>query len=96
MFTTGLVRRASVLHCAACCTALQACCTQLQARCAPLQAWCNVPVLERVSLRVRTVVHAVTSLIFEKNGAGMHTASSCFWDSATDGAIDRSTDALID
>lgn len=30
--------------------------------------------------------YVVTSLIFEKNGAGMHTASSCFWDSATDGS----------
>jgi Tctex-1 family protein len=27
----------------------------------------------------------VTCVIMQKNGAGLHTASSCFWDNATDG-----------
>jgi len=28
---------------------------------------------------------AVTCVIMQKNGAGLHTASSCFWNSNTDG-----------
>lgn len=28
----------------------------------------------------------VTCTIMQKNGAGLHTASSCFWDNATDGS----------
>lgn len=28
---------------------------------------------------------SVTSVIMQKNGAGLHTASSCFWDNSTDG-----------
>ena len=27
----------------------------------------------------------VTSVIMQKNGAGLHTASSCYWDNSTDG-----------
>lgn len=30
---------------------------------------------------------SVTCVIMQKNGAGLHTASSCFWDSSTDGRI---------
>lgn len=30
--------------------------------------------------------YIVTCVIMQKNGAGLHTASSCFWDSATDGS----------
>lgn len=30
-------------------------------------------------------VHPVTCIILQKNGAGLHTASSCFWDNSTDG-----------
>ena len=29
---------------------------------------------------------AVTCTIMQKNGAGLHTASTCFWDNATDGS----------
>uniref|UniRef100_A0A8D0IM34 Dynein light chain Tctex-type 1 n=1 Tax=Sus scrofa TaxID=9823 RepID=A0A8D0IM34_PIG len=29
--------------------------------------------------------YIVTCVIMQKNGAGLHTASSCFWDSSTDG-----------
>ena len=28
---------------------------------------------------------AVTSVVMQKNGAGLHTASSCYWDNTTDG-----------
>lgn len=28
----------------------------------------------------------VTCVVVQKNGAGVHTASSCFWDNATDGS----------
>lgn len=28
----------------------------------------------------------VTCTIMQKNGAGLHTASSCFWDNTTDGS----------
>ncbi|XP_032340664.1 dynein light chain Tctex-type 1-like [Camelus dromedarius] len=28
--------------------------------------------------------HIVTCAIMQKSGAGLHTASSCFWDSSTD------------
>jgi dynein light chain Tctex-type 1 len=28
----------------------------------------------------------VTATILQKNGAGLHTSSSCFWDNATDGS----------
>lgn len=30
--------------------------------------------------------YIVTCVIMQKNGAGLHTASSCFWDSTTDGS----------
>lgn len=28
---------------------------------------------------------SVTCVIMQKSGAGLHTASSCYWDSSTDG-----------
>uniref|UniRef100_A0ABI7Y888 Dynein light chain Tctex-type 1 n=1 Tax=Felis catus TaxID=9685 RepID=A0ABI7Y888_FELCA len=31
--------------------------------------------------------YIVTCVIMQKNGAGLHTASSCFWDSSTDAAL---------
>ncbi|XP_062510915.1 dynein light chain Tctex-type 1-like [Corticium candelabrum] len=30
--------------------------------------------------------YIVSCVIMQKNGAGLHTASSCFWDCATDGS----------
>ncbi|THD23656.1 Dynein molecular motor protein light chain [Fasciola hepatica] len=30
--------------------------------------------------------YVVTCVIMQKSGAGLHTASSCYWDSATDGS----------
>lgn len=33
--------------------------------------------------------YIVTCVIMQKNGAGLHTASSCFWDNTTDGKIQK-------
>ncbi|XP_055028027.1 dynein light chain Tctex-type 1 isoform X3 [Misgurnus anguillicaudatus] len=30
--------------------------------------------------------YIVTCILLQKNGAGLHTASSCFWDNTTDGS----------
>mmetsp|Transcript_10271 Transcript_10271/g.33125 ORF Transcript_10271/g.33125 Transcript_10271/m.33125 type:complete len:114 (+) Transcript_10271:173-514(+) len=30
--------------------------------------------------------YVVTTIIMQRNGAGLHTASSCFWDNTTDGS----------
>ncbi|CAB3363793.1 Hypothetical predicted protein [Cloeon dipterum] len=30
--------------------------------------------------------YIVTCTVMQKNGAGLHTASSCFWDNSTDGS----------
>jgi dynein light chain Tctex-type 1 len=30
--------------------------------------------------------YVVTCIIMQKNGAGLHTASTCFWDTKTDGS----------
>ena len=30
--------------------------------------------------------YIVTCVIMQKNGAGLHTASSCYWDNSTDGS----------
>ena len=32
------------------------------------------------------LIFAVSCIIMQKNGAGLHTASSCFWDNQTDGS----------
>ena len=31
-------------------------------------------------------ISSVTCVIMQKNGAGLHTASSCYWDNSTDGS----------
>uniref|UniRef100_A0A669P528 Dynein light chain Tctex-type 1 n=1 Tax=Phasianus colchicus TaxID=9054 RepID=A0A669P528_PHACC len=33
--------------------------------------------------------YIVTCVIMQKNGAGLHTASSCFWDNSSDGKEQR-------
>ena len=30
--------------------------------------------------------YIVTAVLMQKNGAGLHTATSCYWDNTTDGA----------
>ncbi|XP_032750630.1 dynein light chain Tctex-type 1 isoform X1 [Rattus rattus] len=39
--------------------------------------------------------YIVTCVIMQKNGAGLHTASSCFWDSSTDGRILTLLDSVV-
>jgi len=34
----------------------------------------------------RPFKYIVTAVIMQKNGAGLHTASSCYWDNSTDGS----------
>ena len=34
----------------------------------------------------RSRAPAVTAVLMQKNGAGLHTATSCYWDNTTDGA----------
>merc|ERR1712130_1034514 len=36
--------------------------------------------------------YIVTCVIMQKNGAGLHTASSCYWDNSTDGRLLDSVD----
>lgn len=38
----------------------------------------------------RLLLYPVTCVIMQKNGAGLHTASSAWWDNSTDGACDIS------
>lgn len=41
--------------------------------------------LSALSQMKRNYKYVVTCSIMQKTGAGLHTASSCYWDSATDG-----------
>lgn len=42
--------------------------------------------LKRLTALNKPFKYVVTCLIMQKNGAGLHTAASCFWDNATDGS----------
>ena len=41
----------------------------------------SLPYLSRAPLPL-----AVTAVLLQKNGAGLHTATSCYWDNTTDGS----------
>ncbi|XP_018012644.1 dynein light chain Tctex-type 1 [Hyalella azteca] len=43
-------------------------------------------VLGNLSKLNKSFKYIVTCVIMQKNGAGLHTASSCYWDNATDGS----------
>uniref|UniRef100_A0A8D2GBM7 Dynein light chain Tctex-type 1 n=1 Tax=Theropithecus gelada TaxID=9565 RepID=A0A8D2GBM7_THEGE len=43
-------------------------------------------ILSQLTKLGRQFKYMVTCVITQKNGAGSHTASSCFWDSSTDGS----------
>eukprot|EP00164_Ancoracysta_twista_P001660 GFYU01002180.1.p1 GENE.GFYU01002180.1~~GFYU01002180.1.p1 ORF type:complete len:130 (-),score=30.87 GFYU01002180.1:234-587(-) len=43
--------------------------------------------LKRLSTLNRPFKYMVTCVIVQRNGAGMHTASSCFWDPNNDGFV---------
>ena len=42
--------------------------------------------LNQLTKLARPFKYIVTAVILQKNGAGLHTASSCFWDNSTDGS----------
>jgi len=42
--------------------------------------------LKRLTILNKPFKYVVTSVIMQKNGAGLHTSSSCFWDKDTDGS----------
>jgi hypothetical protein len=41
--------------------------------------------LKRLTGLNKPFKYVVTCVIMQKNGAGLHTASSCYWDNTTDG-----------
>jgi len=43
-------------------------------------------VLKNVQVFNKPFKYVVTCIIMQKNGAGLHTASTCFWDTKTDGS----------
>jgi dynein light chain Tctex-type 1 len=47
---------------------------------------CMESCMKRLTALNKPFKYIVTCLIMQKTGAGMHTAASCFWDSATDGS----------
>lgn len=42
--------------------------------------------LKRLTGLGKPFKYCVTCVIMQKNGAGLHTASSCYWDNGTDGS----------
>ena len=42
--------------------------------------------LKRLTNLNKPFKYVTTTTIMQKNGAGLHTASSCYWDNATDGS----------
>ncbi|KAI0209784.1 Dynein light chain Tctex-type 1 [Lamellibrachia satsuma] len=42
--------------------------------------------LNQLTKLAKPFKYIVTCVIMQKNGAGLHTASSCFWDNSTDGS----------
>jgi dynein light chain Tctex-type 1 len=43
-------------------------------------------VLKALQAANKPFKYVVTCIIMQKNGAGLHTASTCFWDTKTDGS----------
>jgi len=43
-------------------------------------------VLKTLQQASKPFKYVVTCVIMQKNGAGLHTASTCFWDTKTDGS----------
>uniref|UniRef100_UPI00398ECCC2 dynein light chain Tctex-type 1-like n=1 Tax=Pristiophorus japonicus TaxID=55135 RepID=UPI00398ECCC2 len=42
--------------------------------------------LNQLTKLAKPFKYIVTCVIMQKNGAGLHTASSCFWDNSVDGS----------
>ncbi|KAK9809879.1 hypothetical protein WJX72_000896 [[Myrmecia] bisecta] len=47
---------------------------------------CLESCIKRLTALNKPFKYVVTCVIMQKNGAGLHTAASCFWDNATDGS----------
>lgn len=47
---------------------------------------CIETTLKRLKNLDKPFKYVVTAVIMQRNGAGLHTATSCFWDNATDGS----------
>ena len=43
-------------------------------------------ILKRLTGYNKPFKYIVTCVIMQRNGAGLHTSSSCFWDNTTDGS----------
>ncbi|TPX45705.1 hypothetical protein SeMB42_g03910 [Synchytrium endobioticum] len=43
--------------------------------------------LKKLSGLNRPFKYIVTCTVMQKNGAGLHAASSCYWDATTDGSV---------
>lgn len=48
-------------------------------------------VLKSLQTANKPFKYVVTCIIMQKNGAGLHTASTCFWDTKSDGEYHRET-----
>jgi len=54
-----------------------------------IDSWTNQIVevcLGRLAAMEKNFKYTVTAAIMQKTGAGLHAASSCYWDAATDGS----------
>lgn len=49
-------------------------------------------VLKMLQAANKPFKYVVTCIIMQKNGAGLHTASTCFWDTKSDGQTGRRAD----
>jgi dynein light chain Tctex-type 1 len=54
-----------------------------------VHGWCSAVVegaLKKLQGSNKPFKYVVTCIIMQKNGAGLHTASTCYWDTLTDGS----------
>ncbi|GMH38479.1 hypothetical protein BSKO_06363 [Bryopsis sp. KO-2023] len=49
-------------------------------------AGCLENCIKKLTSMNKPFKYVVTCVIMQKNGAGLHTAASCFWDNSTDGS----------
>jgi len=51
-----------------------------------LTSMCIESCLKKLKDLNKPFKYIVTAVLMQKNGAGLHTATSCFWDNTTDGS----------
>jgi hypothetical protein len=51
-----------------------------------LRSQCIESCLKKLKDLNKPFKYIVTAVLMQKNGAGLHTATSCFWDNTTDGS----------